>query len=123
MEKQLEPPAAEPQPEVKQIQLVIFRSPNGRDHWRPIKSHEVPAWVKEPDVMARMVAGEKVMKCNEFPSGSDWYGALTPEAAEMFLKYNAAALEKAQEKRARKAARRIEQVRRDNRAAADAVKH
>ena len=38
--------------------LIILRSANGEDGWTPVKPDDVPAWLKEPDVMGRLVAGE-----------------------------------------------------------------
>lgn len=61
--------------EFAQALLVILRSPNGRDGWTPVKPEDVPAWVKAPDNMAKLVAGEMCMKADEGQSGSDWYRA------------------------------------------------
>lgn len=58
-----------------QARLVIFVSVNGRDNWHPVKADEVPEWVKDPDNMGRLVAGEACMKCDEGDAGSLWYRA------------------------------------------------
>lgn len=100
----------EQQAEVKQIELVILRSPNGRTHWKPVRITEVPEWVKKPDNMARLVAGDACMKCDEGPWGSDWYVALKPEAVERFLRYQNEAIAKAQAKREMRARKRIAQA-------------
>lgn len=60
---------------IKQAYLVIHCSVNGRDGWHPVKDDELPAWVKEPDVMCRLVRGECAMKCDEGEVGSMWYRA------------------------------------------------
>jgi len=59
----------------KQAQLVIYQSESGRDGWKPVLPEAVPAWVKDPDVMGRLVAGEMCMdpKCGD--KGSAWYRA------------------------------------------------
>ena len=82
----------------KQALMVIFRSPNGRDNWRPIGEADVPAWVKAPDVMARLVAGDMCMDPTEGVAGSDWFrGELTPQSGP-----DALALRAAAERRARR---------------------
>lgn len=61
---------------IKQDVLVIFTSTTGRAPWHPVKPTEVPDWVKHPDVMARLVAGEEAMKCDEGVAGSNFYRAI-----------------------------------------------
>lgn len=58
-----------------QALLVILRSPNGRDNWEPVKPEDVPAWVKEPQRMARLVDGDMIMDPTEGEKGSAWYRA------------------------------------------------
>ena len=65
--------------ELKQATLVILASANGRDGWCPVKPENVPAWAKEPDCIARLVAGHMCMKCDEGPDGSQWYRAATED--------------------------------------------
>lgn len=60
----------------KQGRLVIYRSVNGRDNWQPIGEFDVPEWVKQPDVMGRLVAGEQCMDPTEGSRGSAWYRAV-----------------------------------------------
>ncbi len=60
---------------MKQISLVIYRSSNGRDNWEPIGPDSVPEFVRRPEVMGRLVAGEACMDCAEGVAGSDWYRA------------------------------------------------
>lgn len=60
---------------MKEAMLVIYASPNGRDHWRPVPPSEVPAWLKDPAYMGRLVAGEAAMKADEGRNGSEWYRA------------------------------------------------
>ena len=38
--------------------VVVMRSANGEDGWEPVKPEDVPDWVKEPDCMGRLVAGD-----------------------------------------------------------------
>jgi len=87
----------------KQALMVIFRSPNGRDNWCPIGEADVPAWVKAAEVMARLVAGEMCMDCQEGENGSDWYRAeLSPLSGK-----DALALRSAAERRARRNEKRV----------------
>lgn len=60
---------------MKQAQLVIYKSENGRDNWKPLSPGEVPDWVKAPEVMGRLVAGEACMDAKIGDKGSDWYRA------------------------------------------------
>lgn len=80
--------------------LVIFISPNGEDHWTPVKPDEVPAWVQDPDNMARLVAGEVCM-CDVEESGSNWFMALPMPTPQ-----DQAAFQAAQAKRARRMEKR-----------------
>lgn len=59
----------------QQALLVIYRSRNGRDNWEPVLPDDVPAWVKAPDIMGRLVQGEQCMDAGERPNGSMWYRA------------------------------------------------
>lgn len=56
--------------------LIVFCSANGRDGWHPIKPEEVPDWVKNPEVMARLASGEECMDCGQGDVGSCWYRAI-----------------------------------------------
>ena len=58
-----------------QAKLVIYKSPNGRDHWEPVMQADVPSWVRATEVMGRLVAGEACMDAAEGDSGSAWYRA------------------------------------------------
>ena len=55
--------------------LIIYASVNGRDTWHPLLPDEVPEWLKEPDTMGYLVAGEMAFKPSEGDSGSLWYRA------------------------------------------------
>lgn len=57
---------------MKQARLVIFESPHGRGEWKPLKPEDVPAWVKNPDVLGRIVSGEIAM---DTAHGTNWYCA------------------------------------------------
>lgn len=61
---------------MKQAHLVIYRSANGRDNWEPVMFDSVPEWVKTPEIMGRLIAGEQCMDAKEGDSGSDWYRAV-----------------------------------------------
>lgn len=60
---------------IDQANLVIYASNNGRDGWEPVKPDEVPGWLKEPDVIGHLVAGETAMNPREGDKGSSWYRA------------------------------------------------
>jgi len=49
--------------------LIIFVSVDGDDPWHPIKNDEVPTWLKDPDVIGRLVSGDM---CS---NGASWYRA------------------------------------------------
>lgn len=87
---------------MKEAFAVIYRSANGRDGWQPVKWEDVPAWVKEPGNMAKLISGEMCMKCDEGPAGSDWYRAevINPDASGDVKRLRAA-----KAKRDRRAAR------------------
>lgn len=55
--------------------IIVLKSENGRDNWRPILPNEVPEFVKHPAVMGRLVAGEECMDAGEGKNGSAWYRA------------------------------------------------
>lgn len=83
----------------RSVSLLIFSSENGRDGWSLVKPQEVPEWVKDPDNVGRMLSGESCMKCDEGETGSAWYRAMRVSDYE--------ALQLAQAKRERRAAKRI----------------
>lgn len=104
--------------EMKQKELVILRSTNGRDGWQPCKPEEVPDWVKTPENMGQLVRGLSCMKADEGEKGSDWYCARPVDEVVTILK--------AQEKRARRAKRaqhRVGQLRREKVSRQHQVKH
>ena len=61
---------------LKQAKLIVYRSENGRDNWEPIPTDAVPAFVKDPVTMGRLVAGEECMDTREGTRGSAWYRAV-----------------------------------------------
>jgi len=75
---------------VKQAMLIIYVSPNGRDGWKPLLSDAVPEWVKAPDIMGRLVAGEMCMDAAQGTSGSDWFKAMRVLPHAEYLKVQAA---------------------------------
>ena len=74
--------------------LVIFQSPNGMDHWTPVLPADVPAWVKDPDNVARLVDGEA---CSLDPEAPDavWYMALQMPTEADLQAYSLAAARRA----------------------------
>lgn len=55
--------------------IVVWKSANGREDWEPVLPDDVPAWVKEPHRMAKMIEGDMICDPTEGESGSDWYRA------------------------------------------------
>lgn len=55
--------------------IVVFKSPNGREPWTPVDPLLVPAYVKRPEIMGRLIAGEQCMDVAEGAQGGDWYRA------------------------------------------------
>ena len=91
----------------KRAAVVLLASLNGRDGWYMVKPEDVPAWVKDPDTMGRIVAGESCMKCDEGVAGSLWYRAATEEDMPGLGRILAA-----KAKRLRRAEKRVAVVRR-----------
>jgi len=58
---------------MKYAVLVIYKSANGRDGWMPVAEKDVPAWVKKPETIGRLIKGETCMKADDGTQGSDWY--------------------------------------------------
>lgn len=85
---------------VSQANLIIFSSQNGRDHWELVRPEDVPEWLKAPDVMARLVAGEECMNARE--SDNRWFYA-EPVPSEDEIRR----IVSADQKNARKNARRV----------------
>lgn len=83
---------------MKQANLIIFASDNGRDGWQPVAPESVPEWVKSPDNIGRMISGEACMKADEGEKGSAWY-----RAEKILAAADVAALQRATAKRARRA--------------------
>ena len=66
--------------------LIIYRSPNGEDSWEPVKPEDVPDWVKAPDVMAHLVAGEMAQADSTLLIANElrpWYRAEQVEQASI----------------------------------------
>ena len=86
---------------MKQHALIIFESVTGRDQWKPILPSDVPEWVKDPDIIARMMDGEICMNAAIGDKGSLWYYAEQAPSDEMIAR-NIQAADDAEDKRARK---------------------
>lgn len=59
--------------------LIVFRSPNGRDGWIAVKPDQVPVWLKTDENIAQMMAGNMCCDCGEGDKGSDWFAAMTAD--------------------------------------------
>lgn len=70
---------------MNQVNLMIFASDNGRDNWALVKPADVPAWVKAPDNIGRMLCGNECMKADEGDKGSLWYRAIRVEDYERMV--------------------------------------
>lgn len=55
---------------MKLANLVILRSTDCR-RWKPVLPKDVPAWLKEPETVGRLVAGEMARR----RKGKTWYRA------------------------------------------------
>lgn len=82
----------------KQTRLVIYESPNGRGGWHPMLPSELPDWVKHPDIIGHLVAGEMCCDPALGEKGSNWYKA---------VRVLSPAEKAAEERRARRAARKM----------------
>lgn len=60
--------------------LIIYVSPNGRDNWQPVLPADVPEWLKAPDILGELVAGEMACKADEEPPV--WYRAEKVESGQ-----------------------------------------
>lgn len=56
--------------------LIIYKSEDDGETWEPLKTEDVPPWLKQPDVMARLVAGD--MAKTEFVGGLSVRGYVFP---------------------------------------------
>lgn len=94
---------------LKQAVLMIYRSANGRDGWAPVPPAEVPEWLKDLEVMGKLVDGQECMDAAEGETGSYWYRAVRARDALAVASPMADAerIEAAHAKRARRAARRV----------------
>lgn len=43
---------------LKQAMIVVFASEDGETGWAPLRPEEVPAWVKDEDVLGNLLAGD-----------------------------------------------------------------
>lgn len=49
----------------KQARFVFYASKNGRDGWELVKPEDVPAWVKDKDVLAHLACGKVAQNCSK----------------------------------------------------------
>lgn len=54
--------------------LIIYSSPNGESDWTSVKPGDVPDFVKDPDVLARLVDGDACADTSE-GEATVWYAA------------------------------------------------
>jgi len=40
--------------------FVVFESPDGKDHWKPVPRENIPDWLRDKTIVDRMLAGEQV---------------------------------------------------------------
>lgn len=92
---------------MKEVKGVILRSENGRDGWTPVAQEHVPDWVKDPDNMRQLVAGNACCLPAEGPKGSDWYRLEVLEETD-----DVRAMRAAEAKRDRKNLRRLADMQR-----------
>jgi len=59
---------------MKSDTLIIYTSENGRDPWAAVLPDTVPEWLKRPDIVGRLVAGQMCMDPRSV-SGTDWFRA------------------------------------------------
>lgn len=55
--------------------IIVYKSPNGRDGWEPVKQEDVPEWVADPTNMANMLEGYMANDPTQGEAGSDWWRA------------------------------------------------
>ncbi len=61
--------------------LIIYASPDGNTGWIPVLPADVPDWVKDPDILGKMIAGQMCQNPNSV-SRTTWYQAkriMSPE--------------------------------------------
>lgn len=45
--------------------LVFFSSANGIDNWQPVERENIPDWLRDSDIVDRMIAGERVVNTED----------------------------------------------------------
>lgn len=83
--------------------LIIYKSNDDCKTFDPVKTEDVPEWVKDPDVIAHMVDGEAVI--NHEPT--DNLTATYYIAKRVLLPVDHEAMAAAEKKRIRRAQKRI----------------
>lgn len=58
------------------VHMTVLVSPDGERDWRPIHLEDLPEWVLNTDVLARMASGEQ---CNNSAFGASWYRAVVSD--------------------------------------------
>lgn len=93
---------------LKQLIYVVHMSPNGKDNWTLVKPEDFPEWLKNADVMERMVSGHIAQNTNGVIAPDEvrpWYRAVVVKGVEATDRLLAAHI-----KRKRKMARRVSTV-------------
>ena len=44
--------------DLTQVMLIVYVSPDGNEPWSPVKPELVQEWLKQPDVIQRLLSGE-----------------------------------------------------------------
>ena len=83
--------------------LIIFKSTDDCATWNPIKAVEVPEWVKDPDILGRMVDGEAAHDAERSPG--EWFLAQRAKVAPTDA--DVKRMNDAEKKRIRRAQKRI----------------
>ena len=85
--------------------LIIYASPDGNAGWTPVLPADVPDWVKDPDTLGKMIAGNACQNPNS-ASRSTWYRAVRVMSSEEQKREQAKLYADKQKRRRRQAALR-----------------
>lgn len=45
--------------------LVVFKSPDGKNLWKPVEREQIPDWLRDPAIFDRLIKGEQVRNTTE----------------------------------------------------------
>lgn len=86
--------------------LIIYASPDGNTGWTPVLPADVPDWVKDPDILANMIAGQACQNQSS-ASRTTWYRAVRVMSPEEQKREQARLYADKQKRRRRQAALRV----------------